>query len=250
MPARGIELIRRRCLRDMGSSVDPRIPLGGEINCGLENRVYPTQNEAYQAAIAAARQLGSGYIIKFEGKHQTRGERPHYHILNANGQRCRGHFYYGRQPYYHPKRTPPFESWDARKAKKAFQGKLKYSKTWLFEAPMITASITDQKYYENENLNEYSSNGCRKVTSTPCPGRKGQFTQIDYFPSMFLVNRGTCPLHIASLVDGIPTDINHLMLQPGASATFLPHQGSNGVCFACHLGCNGNGLLEHPYSCA
>jgi hypothetical protein len=250
MTARGVEPIRRRRIKNPDDrSVAPRIPLGSRdaVNCGLDNQGYPTQQEARQAAITTARQLGAGYIVKFEGKHRQ-GELPHYHILTPNGQRCRGHFYYGRRPYYHPRRTPPFESWDARKAKRTFQRESEFG-SWLFEAPMITVSITNQKNYENENLNEYSLNVCRKVTSTHCPGRKGQFTPIDYFPSMFLVNRGTCPLFIASLVDGVPTNIDHLVLQPGASATFFPHQGSNGVCFACHIGCNGNGRLEHPYSC-
>jgi hypothetical protein len=248
MPTRVIKRIPRRRIKDPDDrSVDLRIPLGGEIDCGVENQVYPTQYEAYQAAIAVMRQLGTGYTLKFEGKHRQE-ELPHYHILNPDNKRCRGHFYYGRQPYYHPKRTPPFESLGTRKAKKIFQRESESSGTWLFEAPMITRPITNQEHYNNENSN-WSSNGCRKVTSTSCPGRNGQFTRIDYFPTMFLVNRGTCPLYVASLVDGIPTDINHLVLQPGASATFAPHQGSNGVCFACHLGCNGNGLLEHPYLC-
>ncbi|MCC5635163.1 hypothetical protein LC593_04705 [Nostoc sp. CHAB 5844] len=122
------------------------------------------------------------------------------------------------------------------------------SQQWLFEAPIVNTSTFNQKYYNESDLNLYS-NGCRKVTSTPCPGQKGRFTQIDYFPSMFLVNRGTCPLFIASLVNGIATNIGHLKLQPGESATFVPHQGSNGVGFGCLIGCQGNGLLEHPYLC-
>jgi len=123
------------------------------------------------------------------------------------------------------------------------------SQQWLFEAPIVTTPDPNQKYYNESDLNWYS-NGCRKVTSTPCPGQKGKFTRIDYFPSMFLVNRGTCPLFIGSLVNGRPTNIDHLELQPGESATFVPHQGSNGVGFACRIGCQGNGLLEHPYLCA
>jgi hypothetical protein len=121
------------------------------------------------------------------------------------------------------------------------------SQQWLFEAPVVNDSVRDWEYH---NEFEWYSNGCRKVTSTPCPGQKGQFTQIDYSPSMFLVNRGTCPLFIGSLVNGRPTNINHLELRPGASANFYPHPGSNGVGFACLIGCKGNGLLEHQYLCA
>jgi hypothetical protein len=124
------------------------------------------------------------------------------------------------------------------------------SEQWLFEAPIVTTPVPNQKYY-NESEWNWDSNGCRKVTSTFCPGQKGQFTQIDYFPSMFLVNRGDCPLFIASLLNGrLMTNINNLELLPGKSATFVPHQGANGVGFACHMGCQGNGLLEHPYLCA
>lgn len=120
---------------------------------------------------------------------------------------------------------------------------------WLFEAPVITESAVNQQHLYESNFNG-SSNGCRKVTSTSCPGQRGQFTQIDYFPSLFLVNRGSCPLFIASLVSGKPTNIGHLELQPGQSATFVPHAGADGVCFACRMDCQGNGLLEHPYLCA
>ena len=94
------------------------------------------------------------------------------------------------------------------------------------------------------------SNGCRTVTKIPCPGQKGQWVLIEHFPDMFLVNRGTCPLFIGSLVNGRPTNFGHLQLQPGESATFVPDKGSNVVVVGCLIGCEGYGLLEHPFLCA
>jgi hypothetical protein len=248
----GIEPILRRKKRypylPDDFPVDERIPLGGAVDCGLENTSYPTRYEAHKAALAAANKLGSGYEVVFEGRHRKE-ELPHFHITTPDRKRCKGHFYYGRKPYYAPKRTPPIESVAARKAKRKFQQESEYTNQWLFEAPVITVPAPARNYNDESEWN-WNSNGCRKVTSTPCPGQKGQFTQIDYFPSMFLVNRGTCPLFIASLLNGRPTNIAHLELQPGESAFFKPHKGSNGVAFACHMDCQGNGLLEHPYLCA
>ena len=95
--------------------------------------------------------------------------------------------------------------------------------------------------------------GCRKQTETPCPGTRGQFTRIEYFPAMFLVNRGTCQLFVAGL-DASGSVLNptqeHFELQPGASGTFVPPEGSFGVGFGCLTDCQGIGLLEHPYLCA
>jgi hypothetical protein len=98
-----------------------------------------------------------------------------------------------------------------------------------------------------------ASNGCRMVTETPCPGKRNQLTQIEWFSTMFLVNRGTCSLFVAGLgVDGRPVNPTglHFELQPGDSGTFIPEDGSVAVGFGCHMDCTGIGLLEHPYLCA
>lgn len=95
--------------------------------------------------------------------------------------------------------------------------------------------------------------GCRKTTSTACPGVKGQFTRIEYFPSMFLVNKGTCDLFVAGLDAAgnvIEPMLEHFQLAPGESGTFRPPAGAEGVAFACLIGCEGVGRLEHPYLCA
>ncbi len=98
-----------------------------------------------------------------------------------------------------------------------------------------------------------ASNGCRKVTETACPGTRGQFTRIEWFPKMFLVNRGTCQLFIAGLTADdrvINPQEAHFQLQPGESGIFEPPKGSASVGFGCTIGCEGTGRLEHPYLCA
>ena len=97
-----------------------------------------------------------------------------------------------------------------------------------------------------------ASNGCRKVTEAPCPGARGQFTRIEYFPSMFLVNRGTCPLFVGGLGpdDKAIDSSSNIKILPGESATFVPPDGSVAVGFGCEIGCDGIAKLEHPYLCA
>lgn len=122
---------------------------------------------------------------------------------------------------------------------------------------MLKRNRTIQRDDDDQNqmsdTQDSQSNGCRKVTETPCPGTKGQVTQIDYAPQMLLVNVGTCPLFVDG-VDGsgkpmAPTG-RHFSLQPSESKTFVPEQGSSAVGFACTTDCDGVGRLEHPYNCA
>ncbi len=106
---------------------------------------------------------------------------------------------------------------------------------------------------EDGNQETAQSSGCRKQTQTPCPGKKGQFTRIDYLRKMYLVNRGTCKLFVAGLGrDGrvINPTQEHFELRPGESGTFVPPEHSYAVAFGCSIGCKGVGLLEHPYLCA
>ena len=107
----GTEQVRRRpFLPDEVPPTDLRIPQGGSLDCGTANASYPTREQAYRAALAAARRLsaerGQTFTVgNVEGPGQP-GERPHFHIRAPNGQRCHGHFFYGRT-YYIPKKNRP-----------------------------------------------------------------------------------------------------------------------------------------------
>jgi hypothetical protein len=121
----------------------------------------------------------------------------------------------------------------------------------------VSASVSRQPSRDTLAREEETSptpgGGCRRTTETPCPGTKGQLTRIEYFPSMYLKNLGTCPLFVAGLdSDGevIDPTAAHFELQPGDGRTFNPPEGATAVGFACLIGCDGVGRLEHPYLCA
>lgn len=96
------------------------------------------------------------------------------------------------------------------------------------------------------------SNGCRKVTETPCPGIKGQFTRIGYTATMEVVNRGTCPLFVGSLDENgkVIDPVENIRLEPGESKTYTPLEEAADTAFGCEIGCDGTGKLEHPFMCA
>lgn len=122
----------------------------------------------------------------------------------------------------------------------------------------VTASVNRQLSRDTLARDEdtpppSAGGGCRKITETPCPGRRGNLTRIEYFPSMTLRNLGTCQLFVAGLDSAgnvIDPTVEHFQLQPGQEGTFVPPEGATGVGFGCLIGCDGVGRLEHPYLCA
>lgn len=79
---------------------DQRRPdLTGQIDIlgipGADNRLFASQGQARNAALAAANQMGLGYSIA----HDPRPQRglPHYHVVSPTGRRISGHYFYGRR---------------------------------------------------------------------------------------------------------------------------------------------------------
>lgn len=60
---------------------------------GADNRMYPDQGRARAAALAKASVLGPGHSIAHDPR-PSRGM-PHYHVVDPQGNRVSGHFFYG-----------------------------------------------------------------------------------------------------------------------------------------------------------
>jgi hypothetical protein len=63
---------------------------------GADNRWFPNGGEARKAALALATQMGAGHRIHHDA-YPSLGLR-HFHVLDPNGRRVSGHFFYGRRP--------------------------------------------------------------------------------------------------------------------------------------------------------
>ena len=63
---------------------------------GADNRWFPSQGQARQAALILASQLGFGYRIEHD-RYPALGP-PHYHVVAPTGLRVSGHFFYGGRP--------------------------------------------------------------------------------------------------------------------------------------------------------
>lgn len=63
---------------------------------GADNRWYASAGQARKAALRRATQLGAGHRIVHDANPAI--GQPHYHVVDANGQRVSGHFFYGRKP--------------------------------------------------------------------------------------------------------------------------------------------------------
>lgn len=63
---------------------------------GATNRWFSNQGQARVAALQVATHLGPGHTIAHDPR-PSRGL-PHYHVVDPNGRRVSGHFFYGRRP--------------------------------------------------------------------------------------------------------------------------------------------------------
>ncbi|MFN8453540.1 MAG: hypothetical protein U0401_02535 [Anaerolineae bacterium] len=99
----------------------------GEINIpgipGANNRWFPSQGQARNVALNAARQLGLGYRIAHDPR--PRLGLPHYHLAYPDGRPLErthpayGHFFYGRRPPRRVYRGRPWREFEAELAQAA-----------------------------------------------------------------------------------------------------------------------------------
>jgi hypothetical protein len=95
------------------------------------------------------------------------------------------------------------------------------------------------------------TNGCRRITETPCPGSADNATRLGYREVMNLKNIGDCQLFIHS-IDGSGNIIQmgSFSIQPGETKIYYPSANAVDTVVVCSDQDTGNGRLEHPYYCA
>lgn len=72
----------------------PNIPVSNPGIPGADNRLFPSQGQARKAALSWSRTLGQGYGIAHDPD-PARGL-PHYHVVDSQGKRVSGHFFYDK----------------------------------------------------------------------------------------------------------------------------------------------------------